>query len=300
MKADLSYAILSYVDFSNAHLNKAILSCATLLHTDLDSTDLTGSSLDGVRFERTILEETNFLDTEISISYGIATTFIDTDLSKVKHLETCKHGRDSILDAKTLAKSGQLPVEFLRGIGLADWQIEETKLLQPDLSNEEINNIIYQVYDLRANRSIQISPLYISYSSSDDKFVDALEPKLIEKGIRFWRDKREMASGNIEKQIDRGLRLNDIVLLVLSEHSLKSDWVEMEIESARQKEKEADRDVLCPVTLDKNWEEKCDWPGRLLNQIKKYHILDFSNWQDPVAFESQFGKLLKGLDLFYK
>ena len=108
-----------------------------------------------------------------------------------------------------------------------------------------------------------------------------------------------MKAGRLETQIDRAIRFNPTVLLVLSEHSVESDWVEWEVRKARELEKELKRDVLCPVALDAAW-KSCPWPGRLRAQIEEYNILDFSAWRDAASFERQFGKLLDGLKLFYK
>ena len=95
------------------------------------------------------------------------------------------------------------------------------------------------------------------------------------------------------------MRLHPTVLLVLSENSIESDWVEHEAESARELEKELKRDVLCPVALDGSWKE-ADWPKRLRRQIEKYNILDFSGWEDDGTFVRQWIKLLAGLNLFYQ
>ena len=46
--------------------------------------------------------------------------------------------------------------------------------------------------------------------------------------------------------------LGMLVFVVLSEVSVKSDWVEYEIKKAREKEKRENRDVMCPVALGEN------------------------------------------------
>jgi len=89
------------------------------------------------------------------------------------------------------------------------------------------------------------------------------------------------------------------VLLVLSEHSIKSDWVEHEVRTARGLEKDMGRDVLCPIALDDSWKSS-PWPKRVMQQIMEYNILDFSAWNDDAKFEVIFRKLLDGLELFYK
>ena len=95
------------------------------------------------------------------------------------------------------------------------------------------------------------------------------------------------------------MRLNPTVLLILSENSINSDWVEHEAESARELEKELGRDVLCPVALDDSWKD-CKWDKRLRRQIEKYNILDFSQWKDEEVFSRQFSRLVDGLDIYYK
>ena len=181
----------------------------------------------------------------------------------------------------------------------SNWEIESAKLYDPDLSNEEINQILYGLYDLRAQQSFQISPLFISYSHADSAFVDKIEEHLNAQGIRFWRDVHHATAGRLEKQIDRAIRHNPTVLLVLSENSIKSDWVEHEVRKARELEKDTERDVLCPVALDANW-KKSPWPKRFMEQVMEYNILDFSRWKDDGEFGKLFKKLIDGLELFYK
>jgi hypothetical protein len=200
----------------------------------------------------------------------------------------------------TIHKSkGRIPESFLRGCGFSDADIQFAKLSDPDFSNEEINKILYRIFELRASQAIQISPLFISYSHADGTFVDKLEEQLNGKGIRFWRDVHDMISGRIEAQIDRAIRQNPTVLLILSEHSIKSDWVQHEVRTARELEKEMGRDTLCPVALDNSWKNS-PWPKRVMEQVMEYNILDFSAWKDDSKFGNTFNKLINGLELFYK
>jgi hypothetical protein len=215
-------------------------------------------------------------------------------------LESVDHRGPSHISTDTFALSnGKIPEVFLRGCGLSDWEIEEGKLYDPDLSNEEIDKILHRIHDLRAAQALQISPLFISYSHGDSKFVDKVSTSLNKKGIRYWRDIHEMKTGRMEKQIDRATRQIPTVLLILSQHSIKSDWVEDEIHTARELEKEMGRDVLCPVALDDTWKNS-HLPKRIMEQIMEYNIPDFSAWKDDSKFESMFRKLIDGLELFYK
>ena len=152
---------------------------------------------------------------------------------------------------------------------------------------------------LGAAHALQLSPLFISYSPVDGRFADKIGGKLAEKGIRYWRDIHDMNAARMEKQIDRAIRQNSTVLLVLSEHSLSSDWVEYEIHAARELKKETGRTVLYPVALDDGWKDS-RWPKRIVEQVMEYNILDFSGWKDDSKFDGMFRKLIDGLELFYK
>jgi len=106
-------------------------------------------------------------------------------------------------------------------------------------------------------------------------------------------------AGRLENQIDQAIRLNPTVLLILSNHSIRSDWVEHEVRTARELEKEMKRDVLCPIALDDSWKGS-PWPKRVMEQVKEYNILNFSEWEDDSQFVGMFRKLIDGLELFYK
>jgi hypothetical protein len=215
-------------------------------------------------------------------------------------LETASHIFPSSIGIDTIYNSeGNIPEVFLRGCGLCDWQIENVKLYRPELSNEEITDILYRIHDLRAHQAIQINPLFVSYNHADTPLVDKMEKYLNEKGIRFWRDIHHSTSGRLERQIDRAIRLNPTLLLILSEHSVESDWVQHEARLARKLELETKHDVLCPVALDDSW-KNCHWPERLREQIMEYNILDFSDRKDEGNFRLMFNRLIEGLDLFYK
>jgi hypothetical protein len=284
-EADLSGAVLDEARLRHANLRGADLANTRLRRADLRNADLSGAYLTA---------------SKLSQAQFYATTLGNLDFSETDELKDAVHHGPSTISTNTFTQSkGKIPEIFLRGCGLSDWEIEFVKLYNPELTNDERNNILYKTYGLQASRVIQISPLFISYSHADETFVDNLENQLNAKGIRFWRDKHEMKAGRIETQIDRAINQNRTVLLVLSEHSLNSDWVEHEVRTARELEKDMKRDVLCPVALDDSWKDS-RWPKRVMEQIMEYNILDFSAWKDDVKFEGMFRKLIDGLELFYK
>jgi hypothetical protein len=298
--ADLHVADLTGADLFRAKLTEADLGKANLIEANFSGADLRVANLSGAHlieanFSMTDLRETNLRKASLAM-----TVFSKIDLRSTLGLDDVDHGGPSTIGIDTLQMSqGKIPEIFLKGCGLSDADIEYAKLSNPDLSNEEINKILYKIYDLRATQALQISPLFISYSHSNGPFVDKLETQLNKKGIRFWRDIHEMKAGRIETQIDRAITQNRTVLLVLSEQALNSDWVEHEVRTARTLEKDIGRDMLCPVALDDSWKSS-RWPKRIMEQIREYNILDFSAWEDAVQFEGMFRKLIDGLELFYK
>lgn len=293
--AKLDRASFDFADLEDTAMSMANLTNATFFSSRLVKTNLMHSDLQGANFAGAVVSKTRFAHAHVG-----RTIFAAIDLSDVDGLEDLEHSGPSIIDVETFNKSrGKIPERFLRGCGLSDWQIETVKLYQPDLSNEQINDILYTVHGLRASQAIQINPLFISYSHKDDSFVNQLERHLNSKGIRFWRDIHHATAGRLETQVDRAIRLNPTVLLILSSSAVQSDWVEHEVKLARRLARELGRDVLCPISLDDSW-KTCHWPERLLEQIMEYHVLDFSSWNDASTFHRMFLRLIEGLDLFYK
>ncbi len=298
--ADLSEADLSAADLGFANLYRTRLSEANLFGANLREANLYGSDFSEANLSAADLRLSNLREADLSEAVMGNTTLGDLDLSQARGLETVRHELASTLGTSTLVLSkGSIPEVFLRGCGLSDWEIEAAKLHRPGLPSHELDEILYKIHELRANRPVQVASLFISYSHADSAFVDALERLLNEKGIRFWRDIHDLTAGRLEKQIDRAIRLNSTVLLVLSEHSTRSDWVEHEVHLARELEKQTQRDVLCPVTLDEAWKNSA-WSQVLMEQVMKYNILSFCEWQEDTSFRKMFARLVDGLDLYYK
>jgi TIR domain len=53
----------------------------------------------------------------------------------------------------------------------------------------------------------------------------------------------------LHEQIDQAIRIHERLLLILSSHSMQSEWVKTEIAKARQREVQEQRQVLFPVRL---------------------------------------------------
>lgn len=169
------------------------------------------------------------------------------------------------------------------------------KLYDPDLTANDISNIVTEgVFAAQADGPTYIGGVFISYSHADAGLSDKLYQHLQEAGTSVWQDRHDMLAGDMNRQVLRELRRRDVVILILSEASVNSDWVEHELKEAR---KEEGRDVLCPIAVDDTWKAKLDDPkwGHVADKL----ILDFSTWKTK-AFEPQFQKLLKGMKINYE
>jgi uncharacterized protein YjbI with pentapeptide repeats len=302
-RTDLSHAFLSHswlnratidhVDLSHAILN-ASLTSSRLSDSNLHQADLGGADLEDAIFRAVNAEGASFNDTTV-----VGTAFLGVKLRGAQFLEACRHDGPSVVDRETLALSGPLPATFLKGCGYADWEIELARLHEPALATDDVISIMNRVSELRTTQTMGFAPIFLSYSHADTEFVNHLEAALDARGVRYWRDIHHATSGRLEKVIDRAISLNRVVVLVLSQASLDSDWVQHEIRVTRQLEIQLRRDILCPIALDGTWKTG-GWPKRLQEQISEYSILDFSTWRDGGAFTRSFERLLSGLSLYYR
>jgi hypothetical protein len=120
--------------------------------------------------------------------------------------------------------------------------------------------------------------------------------------MRVWFASEDLKGGKkLHEQLFEAIQINDRLLLVLSEHSIRSEWVMTEIRKAREVEKKENRRKLFPIRLT-DFETLCDWTcfdadtGKdLAVEVREYFIPDFSNWKDHDAFEAAFARLQKDL-----
>jgi uncharacterized protein YjbI with pentapeptide repeats len=288
---------LSSVDFDRVNLCEANLATANLVLTNFSEANFTGADLTMADFRSADLTGANFSGADLSMadfrnahlvgadmrgSTAWRTLFVDVNLSQVKGLETVKHKGPSTIGFDTIYRSeNKIPEVFLRGCGVGDDLIATIRAMQG---------------------AVTFNSCFISFSTRDQEFADRLHADLQGKGVRCWFAPHDMKAGRkLHEQIDQAIRVHERLLLILSLHSMNSEWVKDEIARARKREAEEKKQVLFPIGLV-DFEEIKKWEcfdadrGRdSAREIREYYVPDFSNWKDEVAYQEALQRLLQGL-----
>jgi hypothetical protein len=274
--ANLSLANLSLANLSEADLIEACLHGANLIEADLRGANLSEADLSSADLSSADLRGANLIDPNLRGATFGRTVISEIDLSGCKNLETIKHSGPSPVDISTLQRSDPLPLAFLRGIGLPDMLIDYL----PSLLRQAIRHY----------------SCFISYASKDDEFVHRLHADLQDKGVRCWFAPHDMKIGaKILDTLDEAIRLRDKVLLILSEDSIASDWVEDEVTKAFEEERQRGGVVLFPIRLDDAvMETKEAWAAKL---CANRHIGDFRAWKDHDAYQKALERVLRDLQV---
>lgn len=281
--ADLSQASLSMADLTGANCSRTDFSEAHLADAIFRGVDLTGADLSDADLSQIDLSWAKLNDADFYSAFLWGATFVNNDLSTAKNLATIRHQGPSTIDVDTIYKSkGTLPAEFLRGVGVPD-------------------DLITFVRALTTN-PIEFYSCFISYSAKDQDFADRLYADLQNKGVRCWFAPHAVQGGKkLHEQIDEAIRLHDKLLLILSPHSMESEWVKTEISKARKREVRDKRRVLFPIRIApfetlRDWEcFDADTGKDSAREIREYFIPDFSNWKSYESFEEAFQRLLNDL-----
>jgi uncharacterized protein YjbI with pentapeptide repeats len=284
-KADLTQANLSGANLWGTHLSLANMTLADLCEANLRHAYLDDVVLNGANLIDTDLTRANLSGAQLEHAACRETVFGSVDLSEVKGLDRVEHRGPSTIGVDTLYKSkGKIPEAFLRGCGVPDTMIA------------------YLASLAGSAKAIEFNSCFISYSHKDEKFAKRLHSRMQEEHLRVWYAPEDMRGGEkIHEQIDRAIRIFDKLLLVLSENSMKSEWVTTEIRKARKVERETKRRKLFPIRLVdfetiRDWEcFDADGGKDLAVEVREYLIPDFAKWKNHDAFEAAFERLLRDL-----
>ena len=243
--------------------------------------DLSDANLNGAHLRGADLGAADLKEAQMGYTF-----FADDDLSSTKGLDAVHHRAASSIGIDTIYKSqGKIPLAFLRGCGVPE-------------------NFITYMPSLVAEGAIQFYSCFISYSTKDQEFAERLYADLQSRGVRCWFAPHDVQGGRfLEEQIDAAIRLHEKVLLILSPDSIHSDWVQLEVGKAREREAKEKKRVLFPVRLVKHEEVLAalrDWAlyhgkeGKdAAGEIRRFYIPDFSRWKEHDLYKKEFEKLVR-------
>jgi len=275
IRADLSEADLIRSDLTGADLTDADLSGANLSAAKLTTTKLTRADLTNALLISANLSGADLTDADLGGAKLFHTIFAAVDIRNVNGLESVTHIGPSSIGIETLYESnGEIPEVFLRGAGVPETFISFAR------------SLVVMPFDFNS--------CFISYSSRDQEFAEMLFSGLQENGVRCWYAPESLKIGDkFRTCIDEAIHIHDRLLLVLSESSIQSPWVETEVESAFEKEHLQNRPVLFPIRLD-DAVMKTDkaWAADIR---RSRHIGDLTKWKHPGAFQKGLERLLRDL-----
>ncbi len=274
--ADLSYsdlrnAVVVYSDFQDANLSNSCAENIVLLDCNLTGVDFRYCDLFDAIFTRSIIDGARFEGS--SFGHSI---FADVDLSTAFGLEQCDHHwHPSTIGIDTIVKSGgKIPHLFLRETGI------------PDRIIDYIGSLV--------ENPIQYYSCFISYSSMNQEFAKRLYADLQNNNVRCWLATEDMKIGDrFRARIEESIRLHDKLLLILSETSVNSPWVESEVESAMERERKEGKTILFPVKLDNAvMDTSVAWAAEIR---RTRHIGDFLDWKNHGSYTKALDRLLRDL-----
>lgn len=279
--ADLSGADLTDAAVYDASLRDAKLANASLVRTDLAWSDLRRTNFQGADLSQANLRGANLAGTWLgeAMVEGVTTgwtIFADTDLSTTCGLDAMVHAGPSFIDVNTIYKSkGAIPEAFLRGAGLPETFIAYARSL--------------------VGTAIEFYSCFISHATVDKEFAVRLNADLRASGLRVWFARQDLKVGDrFQERIEESIHTYDKVMIVLSEASVRSRWVQREVDAAREREDREGRTVLFPIRIDDAvMQARVPWAADIR---RSRHIGDFSRWKDDEFYRSALALLLISLN----
>lgn len=126
------------------------------------------------------------------------------------------------------------------------------------------NLLTDRMFEARFGESKGAKKIFISYSSKDKEFARWLAVDLANSGHKPWLDEWDIRVGeSIPKKINEGIRESDFVIVIFTENSVCSNWVETEWQAKYWDEIQAGKVKVIPVLL-----RDCKIP--VLLKMKKY------------------------------
>ena len=109
-----------------------------------------------------------------------------------------------------------------------------------------------------------------------------------------WFAPEDLRTGDkIRSSVDQAIKHHDKLLVILSKHSMKSPWMEKEVETAFEEEQLRNKLILFPIRLDDAvMKTRQAWAA----DIRRMRVIgDFQEWNQTTSYQKALGRLLRDL-----
>ena len=291
-KCKLDLAFIGNVDFSGSNLGDVSFRDAKLLQSDFSNTPLAMCHFEGTHAatRQSIHESRAWLEG----AAGKSVHDLETGFANRFDDNTIKRTLDLYADRKkNVEKWGGQGHEMYASIDSLSEFFAST-----GLSKGAAADLVRQL-EVSANSQ----NIFISYASADQDVAEGLNLRLSKRGFQVWYAPRKMQGGEeVATQLDRAIDQVDVLLLVLSGASIKSDWVGREVKAAFREEGRRGRKIILPIRIVPHeglagWSIIDDVTGTdLAEQIRERFMLDFAKWRDDWRFGVAVDDLAKELE----
>ncbi len=135
-----------------------------------------------------------------------------------------------------------------------------------------------------------MSDCFIRYAGCDSAFAQQLHRDLQAAGVRCWFAPEDVQVGlNPCERTGPALRLQDRLVLVLSQEGLRRRWLAQELAGLMAEERRRDCTIVLPLRLDV---DLVVLPGALARRS----CVDFCGWFEPGRYRAGLSELLSELE----
>ena len=253
-------ANLTDADCQNAVFQDCIMQSAKMASCNLTEAQFSACILDLANLENAILGNT---------------LFCRVDCKGLQGLDKVRHKGESFFDLDMLSTGLEEGYyNFFHAAGVSDSLLNYVRSLTVP--------------------AVNFHSVFISYSSLDQELASQVYRDLKGNGVRCFFAPEDLRIGDqFRQRIEEAIHLRDKLLLILSQSSVQSTWVQDEVETALERERRENRLVLFPIRIDEAvMKTQQAWAASIR---RTRHIGDFTKWSQPTAYQQAFQKLLRDL-----
>jgi uncharacterized protein YjbI with pentapeptide repeats len=268
-----------------------------LYGADLTGADLTGANLSGADLSDAKLAGANLRDANLGYlrhPAGSRTTKLVCAVLTEADLTGAKLNGADLTGANLSGAdltNASLACAKLTGANLAQAKLTGVDLAKQKLKGVDLAAMMLAGVDLRDTNFADATLPGADLSGANLSYSNFTGADIRSQQLRCWLVPEDLQTGNQPKGIrDEIIAVCDMLVLVVSEHSLGSAWMETEMEKVAQRQMKESKPTLYPIFLgDAVLKFEARWAG-YLRHISP--IDDFETWKDDEFYQGHFNLLM--------